>query len=222
MFIFATLQYIVYCSATQMPDAFWYNDITVLYNNPTAVVPSSSQTVNEKLNSVTRLGIYMGVILAIFHQNPKYLYITVVTIFIILYLKYSSDYRNVDTIANIGGRVCTVPTKDNPFMNATMGDYMNIDPTTKKIVDRPPACDVTDPRVKAQINEKFNEGLFRDIDDVFNRLNSQRQFYTTASTTIPNDREAFINWIGKRGPSCKEDPNACQVHEDPRLLRPIQ
>jgi hypothetical protein len=103
---------------------------------------------------------------------------------------------------------CTKPTIENPFMNFTMADYMNLD-STGKIYDRPPACDPNDPEIKKQIDESFNNNLFKDINDVFGKMNSQRNYYSAPSTEIVNDRESFQKWLYLSPKTCKEDNEMC-------------
>lgn len=116
---------------------------------------------------------------------------------------------------------CTKPTLDNPFMNVTMKNYLNID-EDKNIVDLPPACNPDDPVIKKQIDENFNNNLYNDVSDMFGKVNSQRNFYTMPWTTIPNDPNLdFAKWLYASPQSCKEDQNACirGIHEDIRQNR---
>lgn len=110
---------------------------------------------------------------------------------------------------------CTSPTLDNPFMNVTMKDYMNFD-KDGSVVDRPQACDPTDPTVKSEIETNFNNNLFRDVNDVFGKSNSQRQFFTMPWTQIPNDRESFQKWLYFSPATCKENQDNCLQMEDLR------
>ena len=100
-----------------------------------------------------------------------------------------------------------------------MKDYLNVDPKTNMIVDRPPACDVSDPEVKLLIDNNFDNNLYKDIDDIFGKMNSQRQFYTMPSTTIPNDQESFAKWLYLSPKTCKEDQDYCLRYEDVRAKR---
>lgn len=113
---------------------------------------------------------------------------------------------------------CTAPTVDNPFMNATMKDYMNFD-KDGSIVDRPPACDPSSPSVKNEIETNFNNNLFKDVNDVFGKSNSQRQFFTMPWTQIPNDRESFQQWLYLSPATCKENQDNCLRSEDLRSNR---
>lgn len=110
---------------------------------------------------------------------------------------------------------CTSPTLDNPFMNVTMKDYMNFD-KDGSIVDRPPACDISDPTVKNEIETNFNNNLFKDTNDVFGRSNSQRQFFTMPYTTVPNRRDDFQSWLYLSPATCKENSDNCLNYEDLR------
>jgi hypothetical protein len=116
---------------------------------------------------------------------------------------------------------CTKPTIDNPFMNVTMKDYFNIDQSTKMIIDRPEACDTNDINIKKEMNSAFNNNLFKDVNDIFGKTNSQRQFYTMPSTTIPNDQNEFAKWLYLNPKTCKEDQDYCNPYEDLRAKRPV-
>lgn len=113
---------------------------------------------------------------------------------------------------------CTAPTVDNPFMNATMKDYMNFD-SNGSIVDRPPACDPNDPTVKNEIETNFNNNLFKDVNDVFGKSNSQRQFFTMPYTTVPNKQDEFARWLYLSPATCKENQDNCIRSEDLRSNR---
>ena len=118
---------------------------------------------------------------------------------------------------------CIRPTVDNPFMNSTMKDYLNID-DNNKIVDRQPACDINDAKIKKEIDADFNNNLYKDVTDIFGKLNSQRNFYTMPWTTIPNDpKHDFAKWLYLSPKTCHEDQEACtnNLYEDIRANRPV-
>ena len=115
---------------------------------------------------------------------------------------------------------CTKPTIDNPFMNVTMKDYMNLD-ENGQVIDRPPACDTNDPEIKKLIDESFNNNLYKDVSDVFGKMNSQRQFVTMPYTQIPNNQDEFSRWLYLNPKTCKEDQDKCLLYEDIRSKRQI-
>jgi len=92
----------------------------------------------------------------------------------------------------------TPPSSRNPFMNILL-DEIKYNPS------RPPAAPVGDPSVKQTFDDYFRVQWFSDPTDVFGKNQSQRQFVTQPSTTVPNDRESYQNWLYKiPGKSCKE------------------
>ena len=67
------------------------------------------------------------------------------------------------------------------------------------------AASVEDPVVKSTMDDFFRVNWFSDPTDVFGKSQNQRQFITMPSTTVPNDRESFQNWLYKiPGKTCKE------------------
>lgn len=92
----------------------------------------------------------------------------------------------------------TPPTARNPFMNVLLEEY-------KYNPQRPEAAPVTDPVVKQTMDDYFRVQWFSDPTDVFGKNQSQRQYITQPSTSIPNDRDSYQNWLYKiRGRTCKE------------------
>jgi hypothetical protein len=72
-----------------------------------------------------------------------------------------------------------------------------------------------DNSTKKMISNELNDNnidkrLFKDLGDGFEFDRSQRNFYATANTQIPNDQKAFADFCYGSMPSCKEgDSNAC-------------
>ena len=93
---------------------------------------------------------------------------------------------------------CQAPSQHNPFMNVLISDY-------KYRPQRPPACSrKNDANIKKNIDHDFRKNLYQNLDDAWGRNNSQRQYFTMPSTTIPNDQRAFAEWLYKTGPTKKE------------------
>ncbi len=92
----------------------------------------------------------------------------------------------------------TLPTARNPFMNVLI-DEIKYNPS------RPVAASVMDPSVKVTLDDFFRTEFNADPTDVFGRSQSQRQFVTMPSTSIPNDQGSYQNWLYKiPGKTCKE------------------
>lgn len=91
-----------------------------------------------------------------------------------------------------------LPTAKNPFMNVLI-DEIKYNPR------RPLAASIMDPSVKVTLEEFFRTDFYSDPTDVFGKTQSQRQFVTMPSTSIPNDVHSYQNWLYKiPGKTCKE------------------
>lgn len=210
-----------------LQDTFWLYDFKVLYQNQnlTDFFPTDNMSYSEKLNSIFRLTFYIAVILLIIKKSYLYLYIAIIgaVVTILLYKQYeyqnNPDKINIDNFSNRdssnrSNKACNPPTRQNPFMNLLISDIES-DPDHI-------ACKPT-PKVKKEIEKNFNFNLYKDVDDVFNRRNSQRQFYTTPSTTLPNDQKSFAEWLYKVPSSCKSgDGNVCYTLQSPNMNLPNQ
>ena len=101
-------------------------------------------------------------------------------------------------LAEVIGEKITYPTARNPFMNVLI-DEIKYNPT------RPHATSVTDPSVSVSLDQLFKTQFTNDPTDVFGKTQSQRQFYVTPSTTVPNDVDSYQNWLYRiPGKTCKE------------------
>ena len=96
---------------------------------------------------------------------------------------------------------CTAPTENNPFMNVMLTDIVG-NP------NRPSACK----GMEQSTEDNFKNNLFQEVSDVYGKHNSQRQYYTNPSTTIPNDAIAFAKWCNNVEASCKGDYEACEPY----------
>jgi hypothetical protein len=92
----------------------------------------------------------------------------------------------------------TYPTSRNPFMNVLL-DEIKYNPT------RPPAGDIQNPVTQKTLDDFFRVQFTSDPTDVFGKTQSQRQFITMPSTTVPNDADSYQNWLYRiPGKTCKE------------------
>ena len=101
----------------------------------------------------------------------------------------------------VNKRSCRKPTENNPFMNYTVNDFSN--------GETPQACNVEDDEISQQSIDFFNKDLYRNVGDIFEIHNSQRQFYSLPHTKVPPDTIGFANWLYKSPATCKEDQANC-------------
>lgn len=112
--------------------------------------------------------------------------------------KQIDKYLNENNLEIINNKKCVKPTQSNPFMNPNILD--------KNLFS---ACSIENSKISKNMDDYFNENVFRETDDLYNKSLLPRQFYTVPSTTIPNEREKLADWLYNTGPSCKEDGLVC-------------
>ena len=70
--------------------------------------------------------------------------------------------------------------------------------------ERPSACDITRPDVKARADGFHAHNLYIDADDIYGRGSSSHAFYTNPVTMVMNDQGAFAQWLYSNGPTCRD------------------
>jgi hypothetical protein len=199
-------------------EKIWYEDIQnfITPANYMDFFPTTDMTFEQQLNSIVRFSVYFSVVVVLLKRSLGVLYFVLFvagfTFFMnTMYKREAFSRQDLLDKFNIGydnrrNRACQKPTNANPFMNVLTSEY-------KENPKRESACDVLDCGIKKQMRDKFDRNLFRDSDDVYHRKASDRQFYTTPITTIPNDQEAFAKWCYESGPTCKENGLSCWKNE---------
>ena len=200
-----------------MSTPFWFKDISILYdkNYLMEIIPKKEYDFNRKLNAVVRFTIYYGILLYIFKRDKNILCLPFITVVITVYLhKTSKDDKQDDNfkglmntkgstnlseidmmIDEINTDVYRIPEIDNPMMNQNTFDlYEN-----KKAIPT-----YNNPGVKRKVEETLDSQVFKDSNDLFNRRNSQRQWYTMPNTEAMNRQTEFAKWCYMTPPTCKE------------------
>jgi hypothetical protein len=194
-------------------DPIWYQNIRVLLLRPKEIIPTRDQSDAERVNAIVRLVLYCSAVVALIRGNAMYLVLglAIITIVSLSFALGGKKKIKNESYANLrpdsvkrARKMSSPPTKDNPYSNATVGALLD-DP------GRAPASGYDSPGVANQQRKFFNQGLFRNLDDVYEKSNSQRQFLTMPSTTAAPDTIAFAHFCaGSRGKTCKEDPSMCE------------
>ena len=193
----------------------WTEKISILYEKKYLfeIIPNKQFDFNRKLNSLLRLSIYYAVIVYLFDRKKSNMFYIPFVVGIATYIlsrRYKETFLNItneqlmndvqtgtDLIKNLEGS-CKTPSKDNPFMNPDISDY-----NTSNVIE--PACTSYNNKGLQNYSEKiFNNSLFRDVNDLFGKGNSQRQFYTVPGNSIPNDQDTFAKWLYATPKTCKE------------------
>jgi|TARA_B000000475_G_scaffold271083_1_gene268001 hypothetical protein len=182
---------------------FWLDNISELMNP--IIIPDINMTIEEKINAIIRAIIFVGLICTLVFNDTRYiLFVIILMIISILIINYQYEknkkiekYLDLNDLDIVDNKKCIKPTENNPFMNPNIL-------TTKKGNQEYAACSIHNKNVNKNINKYFYEKIFRNADDIYDKSTLDRQFYTVASTTIPNNREKLGDWLYNRGPSCKE------------------
>ena len=194
---------------------FWMKDYKILFYKEylTDFFPTKEMTVIEKLNSIFRLSIYISVLLYLLTNNYLYLYIMIIvgafTYFIYytqkdnIELYFNSIPNSITNILEENTKVKTdiLPSTENPFMNINL--------ITDDKAKEPAPSSWNNNEIQNEIEDKFGYNLYRDVGDLYGKSNSQRQYYTMPSTTIPNNQTSFAKWCYSVGPTCKEKSIYC-------------
>ena len=200
---------------------FWFSNPNVLYekNNLFEIFPSRKFDIVRKLNAILRLSIFYSLIMYFYKKEKNYLIIPLVTAGVTWFIwsKQKDTYTDLlmersmndqlDDLVEINDleTECRVPTKDNPFMNPQIQDFGT------DLKPPPKSCpSYNNVGVQRRVEELFNEDLYRDVNDIFGKNNSQRQFYTVPGNQVPNDQHSFGQWLYGTPPTCKEgNQKAC-------------
>ena len=197
-----------------MATPLWFDKISILYEKKYLfeIIPNKQFDFNRKLNSLLRLSIYYAVIIYLMDRkkgNMFYIPFIVAIVTCILSKRYKETFyskvktdlmnnqSNEELIKGLEGD-CKIPTKNNPFMNPEIYDY------NTKNVDEPACNTFNNKGVQSYTDKLFSSSLFRDVNDLFGKNNSQRQFYTVPGNSIPNDQDKFAKWLYATPKTCKE------------------
>jgi hypothetical protein len=207
----------------QTTSDFWTKTPSILLEKWWIVFPDMTMTMNEKLNALTRLIIFLSVLTFIITQRVRILFIGAMTICaIVLFFNVRSkrsielftqemDERVKNIAPNKNTNIFDSPKVGNPFSNILLTDY-------EYNINKKPAPPIDNPSVNSEVLETakqtvlslnrgqpdLEEKLFKNLGDVFDFEQSLRPFCTQPGTTIPNDQNAFMQFCYGSMISCKE------------------
>jgi hypothetical protein len=216
---------------------FWIHNISELFDKKFIMKlwPSENMSLDEKLNAISRLIILLTVVGFILTKTVRILVVGVVTLGVIVFLYYQkskkegmqnmndlSDSHEVETLCQNKARPLNKSnfypeTFKNPFSNVLLPE-LNGNPNRKM------AAPAFNSQVKQQINKNtqkmvqslnpsnpdIEEKLFKDLGDNVVFDNSMIIFNSTANTRVPNDQNAFANFLYGNMPSCRDPSNSSQ------------
>lgn len=207
---------------------FWIEDPNVLLNTQYLFefFPVEPMSFEQKLNAITRLVMLMTLLSFFYTHSVRLLLIGAISVFFIFMLYKAQEPKKKE------GLEIREDTNSNPALELYPTDTSNVfsEPNTSNIMSNVLVTDyLYNPQRKPAppaYNEKVNDSivsqakqlvqkthpdipdisdkLFKDLGDNMMFEQSLRPFYSTASTTIPNDQQSFSEFCYGSMISCKE------------------
>lgn len=168
---------------------FWMNDYTVLFKKDQLQFwPHDVMSSDEKLNAVSRLVILMTLLGLAVTQSLNILWVGLGTLIAIVI--YQQRGSGKELFGQMTSRK-TEPTEKNPMMNVLL-------PELGSSPNRPPAemySEETNEKILDSVKSMLHDPrLYTGKNNEMELEYSMRNFYTTASTTIPNDQKGFSDF----------------------------
>jgi hypothetical protein len=183
-----------------MSQPFWLSEPSVLFSQDTwyQFVPQPNMPVKTALNAVVRFSVYLTALLLISTRDPMYILFVPAVMLVTIFLekmfpeakKMSEGFQSGPVVSGYRGKQVSMPTEDNPFMNPGLTDILD-NP------ERPPAADITSVGVRDRVNAAYakTSNIYMDTTDVFDMVQSQRNFYSVAA----DDYGGFLEFLGRNG-----------------------
>lgn len=217
---------------------FWFDDPKILLKDARDFYPFSQQAkkcTSTALNSLTRFGFYLALILTLLHQDMKYLLIAIAFAIISLAIYFGMKEKGIlregfqepnslqfSMPGVVPPTLIAGPAATDQVLSDVIGDNKRTIPTeanpfmnilVNEYKDNPSrGSALTGQDVEKRWSDVFQTRMYNDPTDVFQHCQNQRTWTPMPSTTIPNDQHSFQNWLFRiPGQSCKEGNNkACK------------
>lgn len=209
---------------------YWFNDFQNIldlekYNK---LLPSKEDDYIEKVNTLVRLSIVIGLLTSLINLKVIFLFIPIVTMTItyIIYI-FRMNKLNLEKKKELyrlsklpsPKKYLNIPNTDKNIISNDsikklekyIEDYKCTPPTRDNVFmnalpyddrNRYEACNHT-PELKAKMDSMFD--IYpHNSDDIFNRNDGRYAFHTMPNTTYPNNRDSFAQWVYGRDMTCKE------------------
>lgn len=199
---------------------FWTKNPYILFekNKFLDVIINSSMNLEEKLNALTRLTLYLTLFFYLIFKDLKIIISGLCILVIIIFIYYVFDKKKTivkETFSdkNIYDKFkssYTNPQIKNPLMNVLLPE-INDNPYRLQAAPSYNTAVVDEINTNTQnfISDNFKDPsikdkLFKDLGDKFQFEQSMRQFYTTPNTLVPNNQKDFANFCYGNMASCKD------------------
>jgi hypothetical protein len=205
---------------------FWLHDPTILFKNGNYVNLFFKKYKNniDILNIITLFSFYNILLLLLLSDGKKQNFIFFITIILsciflyyIYFYKINQNNNNLIKLPtsniiknNIIQNNIRYPTKNNPFMN----------PTT--FIDKKKAAELDD-KIIEKMDNYYEKDLYMRLDDLYDKKNKIRNFYTVPGDSVPNDQQKFASFLynPKLLINCKDNQKDCIKYTDVNRFRHI-
>jgi hypothetical protein len=204
------------------------------YQEMFEIFPTNKMSFERKVYAIIRLVVLVSIIGFLITQSFTFLVagvVTVCAIVVLYYYQYNKEkyfqknmengapvvegFEEINTEQEMDALIEEdyVPTaKTNPLSNVLLTEYTE-DPLRKPAPPafNPVVADTVTTAIKDTVQDinstivDTNTQLFGGLYDKFNLDQSNRSFYSTAITTIPNDQGAYASFLYGTMPSGKLD-----------------
>lgn len=185
---------------------YWFQNPKLLLSNLKQFYPKKDLNKYEKTNALARFAIYSMIIIYVLKFDMKYLAISFTILILSVFLGLSDNFKNVND------NTCVKPTPDNPYMNFTIGDHI-ANP------NRNEGCSIDDENIRNDQIKFYRNGHNPDVNDLYGKTITDRNFYTMPSTSIVNDQQGFLNFLYGDFGKCKSEGKNCLKHQDNRFFK---
>lgn len=177
----------------------WFENVRDLFNYPKRFWPTRDMTLASQVNALVRAILYSTLVIYAYNRSDRVLLFGMALITLASLGYNGSPFPR--SLASLAPTRCRKPTAQNPFMNVLVNEYGS------ESVD--PPCDFRD--VQDEARKHFNKGLFRNIEDVYEKQNSQREFIPMPNGGLPPDSKEFANFLYGNMRNCKTFASDCVV-----------
>jgi len=207
---------------------FWASDPNVLFRPEylTELFPSEDMSLSRKMNAITRMVIYITLLLFIYTRNIRTIIVSALTVGAIFIMyrqksgqstmeKFGGSKVVRDSLAeqdiSIPDDVFDQPSPENPFSNVMMNDYdFNVNKKPAPPLYNKEVSESVLSQAKQLVRESnpgnpdIADKLFNDLGEQYAFERSMQPFYSMPNTTIPNDQKGFAEFCFGSMISCKE------------------
>ena len=166
----------------------WSENPMVLLASPLELIYSPHYSSEQNANALARFVIYWTVFSYAITSRPSIIFIGFVLLFCMRGTTAKVPDAFLDTQDATMTKYCESPSIDNPMSNPLLTDFGN--------GEKLPACPSAS--VRGEIRDALNSQpitgpVFENLGDDSGTRMARRQFYTVPSTTVPNERDAFVH-----------------------------